>query len=86
MGPDSRGYGIAEPSVISMGSCANAVSAVVWQDWGAPIARGSGLGCVQSGPSPRYDVVASDIGDCQGTLAYRRLRFGDGSTQDICSG
>lgn len=86
MGPSSRGYGTERPSVISMGSCPNAVSTVVWQDWGAPVAHGSGLGCVQSGPSPRYDLVASDIGDCQGVLAYRWLQIGDGWAQDICNG
>lgn len=49
MGPASREYGSEQPTVISMGSCANAISKIVWQDWGSPEAHGSGLGCVQTG-------------------------------------
>jgi hypothetical protein len=86
MGPQSRGYGTEKPSVISMGSCANAISAIVWRDWGAPMAHGSGVGCVQFGQPPRYDLTASDLGDCRGVLAYRRLQIGNDLAQDICSG
>jgi hypothetical protein len=88
MGPASRGYGSEQPAVISMGSCPNAISKIVWQDWGAPVAHGSGLGCVQVGEPPQYQLVASDIGMCEGVLAYRKLQIGDGSgsSQDICKG
>jgi hypothetical protein len=89
MGPASRGYGSEQPAVISMGSCANAISKIVWQDWGAPVAHGSGLGCVQFGQPPQYPLMASNtsnIGMCQGILAYRTLMIGVGQSQDICSG
>jgi hypothetical protein len=85
-GPGSRGYGTEQPTVISMGSCANAIHDVVWQDWGAPEAHGTGLGCVQVGESPQYSLVASNIGMCQGVLAYRMLQIGGDSPYDICGG
>lgn len=86
MGPSSVGYGSEQPSTISMGSCPNAISKIVWQDWGAPVAHGSGLGCVQYGDPPQYPLVASNIGMCQGVLAYRTLQISTNGPQDICSG
>jgi hypothetical protein len=86
MGPESRGYGSEQPAVISMGSCPNAISKIVWQDWGSPEADGSGLGCVQYGQPPRYPLVASNIVMCQGVLAYRTLQISTNPPQDICSG
>ncbi|GAB93381.1 hypothetical protein GORHZ_217_00090 [Gordonia rhizosphera NBRC 16068] len=84
VGPDARGYGTEQPAVISMGSCPNAISQIVWRDWGASVAHGSGLGCVQTGQPPRYALVASDIGMCQGVLAYRTLQISTNPPQDIC--
>ncbi|NMN95057.1 hypothetical protein [Antrihabitans stalactiti] len=75
MGPNSLGYGTEQPSVISMGSCPNAISQIVWQDWGAAVAHGSGLGCVEYGPQPRYQLVASGLGMCHGVMAYRALQI-----------
>lgn len=82
----SRGYGSEQPAVISLGLCPNTISKIVWQDWGAPVAHGSGLGCVQVGEPPQYQLVASDIGMCQGVLAYRTLQIGANPPQDICNG
>jgi hypothetical protein len=86
MGPASRGYGSEQPTVISMGSCANAISKIVWQDWGTPEAHGSGLGCAQVEQPPPYPLVASNIGMCHGLLAYRTLQISTNPPQDICSG
>lgn len=74
MGPHSVGYGSERPAVISMCSCANAISKIVWQDWGEPVAHGSGQGCTQSGAPPQYPLVASNIGQCQGILAFEPCR------------
>ncbi len=84
MGPAALGYGTEHPDVISMGSCPNAISHIVWQDWGSPQTHGSGLGCVQYGQPPRYDLVASNIGTCHGVMAYRSMQISSNSPQDIC--
>ena len=86
-GSHALGYGTEEPSVISMGSCANAISRIRWENWGSPVTHGSGEGCVQVGEPPWYALMASDLGMCHGVLAYRALRIGNGGlSHDICDG
>ncbi len=85
-GGGSQGYGTERPPVITLGNCASAVSKIQWQDWGGPEARGTGLGCVQAGDPPRYTLVASDLGQCHGVPAYRKLDIGGGGPSSICDG
>lgn len=68
-----------------MGSCANAIFDIEWQNWGAEVASGSGSGCVQYGDSPRYEITASDPGLCAGIPAYRTLQIGTNPPQVICA-
>jgi hypothetical protein len=84
MGGNSAGYGTEAPATISLGSCANAISTISWDSWGGPNARGVGTGCVQTGTSPRYTLIASDLGLCKGVVAYRSLQIGPSSPQSIC--
>ncbi|NMO01510.1 hypothetical protein HH308_09830 [Gordonia sp. TBRC 11910] len=84
MGSTSRGYGSTQPDAITMGSCANAISRIVWHNWGAPESYGSGLGCVQVGEMPRYSLVASNVGPCHGVLAYRALAIAGDVARNIC--
>ncbi|MCG7594103.1 hypothetical protein [Mycobacterium sp. PSTR-4-N] len=86
IGPASLGYGSEHPTVISMGSCANTVTDIVWQNWGGTQAHGSGLGCVQVGQPPQYQLIASDIAVCRGKLAYRTLQISTNPPQIICGG
>ncbi|MFE3545225.1 hypothetical protein ACFXK0_19875 [Nocardia sp. NPDC059177] len=86
MGPTARGYGSEHPTAISLGSCANLISEIVWTDWGAPTAHGNGRACVQFGEPPQYPLVASNIGMCQGVPAYRTLQISTNPPQDICGG
>lgn len=85
IGATSRGYGSEQPAVISMGLCANTISQIVWQDWGTPVAHGTGVGCIQIGQPPQYLLVASNIGMCEGVLAYRTLQISTNPPQDICN-
>lgn len=78
------GYGTERPATISLGSCANAIHDIVWDDWGGPTAHGSGTACQQSGTAPRYSLVASDIGTCHGQTAYRTLQISTNNPQPIC--
>lgn len=86
VGGNARGYGTERPEVISMGTCASAISKITWDSWGGPEAHGTGTGCVQMGDAPQYALIASDLGPCHGQLAYRKLQIGsDGGSGSICS-
>lgn len=86
-GVNATGYGTQKPSSISLGSCANTIDDIVWEGWGSSVAHGTGKGCVQSGEPPDYGLVASDLGLCNGVLAYRKLAFSaSGEPQSICGG
>ncbi|MDT7761075.1 MAG: hypothetical protein QOC63_495 [Mycobacterium sp.] len=84
MGGTSVGYGTEQPVTISLGSCANAISHITWDSWGGPIAQGAGTACAQTGTPPQYTLVASDLGPCQGILAYRTLQISSNVPQSIC--
>ncbi|WP_246007696.1 hypothetical protein [Gordonia oryzae] len=82
---NETGYGTAQPSSISLGSCSNSIVQITWQGWGNDVAFGTGIGCSTTGPGSRYTLVASDIGTCNGVRAYRKLNFGSNtSPTDIC--
>lgn len=84
----SIGYGTPRPRTVSLNSlCANSISNITWESWGGPTATGNGMVCAPAaspssgGPSV---ITATDLGDCQGTRAYRQL-FVDGEfAWNIC--
>jgi hypothetical protein len=84
MGGSSVGYGTERPATISLGSCANAISSITWDSWGEPVAHGDGTACAQTGTPAHYALVASDLGLCQGVLAYRTFQIGPNDPQSIC--
>jgi hypothetical protein len=84
IGDNSVGYGTERPAKISLGSCANAIDDIAWDDWGGPVAHGAGTACRQSGTPPRYSLVASEIGMCNGQIAYRTLQISTNDPQSIC--
>lgn len=88
----SVGYGTARPNGISTNSlCGNTIDGISWENWGEPVAQGSGTWCQNSGarsrgepPSP-VQLTASDIGECQGKIAYRMLQFDAQPPTSICT-
>lgn len=87
----SMGFGDARPAVISPGSmCGNLVHDIVWDGWGGPVARGSGVWCQSAGevgePVRPVRLTASDLGPCHGTVAYRSLQYGDAEPMSVCYG
>ena len=87
----SVGFGTARPNGISTNSlCGNTINDISWDSWGGPVARGSGTLCQSSGaasrgePRQQVSLTASDIGDCQGKQAYRKLQWDSGAPQPIC--
>lgn len=74
-GPNQKGFGQARPSEFyGGGSTSDSVDAITWDDWGGPNAHGHGTSRSDQGERPA-DIVALDLGDCHGTLAYRRLAW-----------
>ncbi|MFC5061693.1 hypothetical protein [Actinomycetospora atypica] len=81
--PDSRGYGSPRPSVIDGGaSSSGLVEGVRWSDWGEDRARGRGTALYvpegsanAEGRRERAEVVAFDLGECDGRRAYRRVAW-----------
>lgn len=104
--PDLRGIGEVRPSEIWLGgTAAGTVDDITWDSWGEAQATGTGTGYyvgpgefgADASAEPAV-IVASDLGDCDGQLAYRRLNWyfpGQGQTsgmntnltpEDLCSG
>lgn len=82
-GQYSIGYGEVRPDLTSLSSvCANSMSNITWDSWGGPTATGTGVPC--SNPSATVRIVAGDLGDCNGTFAYRSIQYDDGEVQNIC--
>lgn len=97
----SQGLGTEHPSTIDPGGDSNGiVTDAVWSNWGAPTATGSGTADrvapgapLASGTPETATLVATDLGDCHGRLAYRSLgryfpQHGEtapASFQPICS-
>ncbi|WP_162958316.1 hypothetical protein [Nocardia yunnanensis] len=91
----SVGFGSVKPSDLSINSlCDNTITAVRWDSWGGATAVGHGQACVpagEGGGTKPVDLLASDKGDCHGSLAYRHLKAtdstpagGDDWPGDIC--
>ena len=100
--PDARGYGSPRPSVIDGGaSSTGLVEGVRWSDWGEDRARGRGTALYvpegsanAEGRRERAEVVAFDLGECDGRRAYRRVTwyfpqhdegFDPARSQPLCS-
>lgn len=103
--PDVIGFGTARPTEINAnGDGTSYIDGVTWESWGGPTATGRGTaswvppnGYASDGVPRPAVVVASDLGDCGGQLAYRRVGWyfptegetslapGDGY-DDICDG
>lgn len=95
--PNGSGYGTAAPSNINNGgSRTGAVDNIVWSGWGTARATGTGTGFNSQGDMMRgapatksVQVVAYDLGDCNGVTAYRRIYVGPSFTEsgsmDICA-
>ncbi len=100
-GPNQQGFGQVRPrKFYGGGTSTGMVRQITWTSWGGQRARGRGIGYYippggygyQARPEPAR-IVASDLGDCQGQLAYRRVDWyfpgqgqtlGDGGYFDIC--
>lgn len=88
----SVGYGTPRPNGISTNSlCGNTINDISWESWGGPVAQGSGTWCQNSGAQSRGEpprpvqLTASDIGECQGKIAYRTLQFDDQPPTPMCT-
>lgn len=86
----SVGYGTARPKRLSLNSmCANTISDITWESWGGPSVVGRGLVCAPAG-SPDTGgpstITATDIGDCFGERAYRRVLINGELAWNVCSG
>ena len=89
----SVGFGEARPAQLSQNSmCGNTITGISWSSWGGPTAQGAGLWCqsagaVSRGEAPKpVSLTASDLGSCNGVLAYRTLRYDSGETIPVCLG
>lgn len=101
--PSQKGYGQVEPATVTNGGDPTGiVRHIRWRGWGSARATGTGTGwraprdrgISNSRPTPAR-VVAWDLGNCRGRLAYRRItwyfpshgeRFDPRSYIDICTG
>jgi hypothetical protein len=101
--PAQEGWGTPHPQRIFNGGDPTGIAFdLAWESWGGPTAtahgqtylvpEGEGYGVADAVPGP-VTVVAFDLGDCHGYLAYRRYQWliGDqqldaarGSDYDIC--
>ncbi|WP_019632219.1 hypothetical protein [Actinomadura atramentaria] len=80
-GSDQEGYGtVLPPMIFNGGDPTGVVENVVWSGWGEPAATATGTALwapdgVSEGTMEPARVVASDLGDCRGALAYRRVTW-----------
>ncbi|GAA4752170.1 hypothetical protein GCM10023199_34400 [Actinomycetospora chibensis] len=103
--PNQTGFGaVRPPEVYAGGDPTGMVTDVTWQSWGGPTAIGRGTGSwmppdgyVSDSVSRPAVVVATNLGDCHGRLAYRSVGWyfpTEGETslppgngyEDICDG
>jgi hypothetical protein len=80
--PAARGLGAARPTVIDLGGADSTgiVEGVTWQSWDGPTATGTGTAGFVAPDAPLASavqetatIIASDLGDCDGRPAYRRV-------------
>ncbi|WP_133248633.1 hypothetical protein [Williamsia muralis] len=84
----SVGYGTARPTTVSLNSlCANTISNITWSTWGGMEATGQGQMCAPAG-SPEsggpVQLTATDVGDCDGATAYRKLLINGRQAWNLC--
>lgn len=94
-----EGYGTVLPTkIFNGGDPSGLVQNVRWSNWGSPQATATGQALwvttsVADGVMEPVQVVATDLGDCMGTMAYRKLtwyfpqhgqKFTPGDLADIC--
>ncbi|MEJ2862436.1 zinc ribbon domain-containing protein [Actinomycetospora flava] len=101
--PNQTGFGDVRPGeVYAGGSSTGQVTGVTWESWGGTEATGRGTGlwvpdgvATSDGVQRPVVVVASDLGDCHGRLAYRSVGWYfptqgettvNGGYEDICDG
>jgi len=81
---ESKGYGHAEPSLLSSGGNAFTfeVTKISWEHWGEKRAVGHGTGwyvppgnALLDGHKEAMKLVAFDLGSCHGRRAYRKLSW-----------
>lgn len=88
--PDASGLGTVRPTLFSIASTGSSTTRdVVWDSWGGPQATGHGVTADgASHPNVPLNLVAFDLGTCDGHPAYRKLhRFAPGEqgvVDDIC--
>ena len=102
-GPYQEGFGTPRPSRVYFGGVSSgSVDSITWDDWGGETARGNGTGFYVAPGAIQADnqespakIVAFDLGDCGGTLAYRKITwyfpafgetFDPANANDICDG
>ncbi|WP_207837272.1 hypothetical protein [Williamsia soli] len=83
------GYGTERPELLSLNSlCSNTISDITWTSWGGETATGTGTVCAPAGDPTSggpTQLTATDLGDCYGVQAYRRLTLASGGTLNTCS-
>lgn len=74
--PDATGLGTVRPTVFSLASTASSTTRdVVWDSWGGAQATGHGVTANgASDPNHPLNLVAQDLGACNGHLVYRQLQ------------
>lgn len=91
---DQIGIGTVAPAEFTTGDpVAGLVREIAWSNWGDAEATASGRVIYSELASDLVGVVASDLGECQGTIAYRLVEWfapeqgqsqGNGSQLDVC--
>jgi hypothetical protein len=91
----AEGFGTVRPNTFSIASTASStVRQIAWDSWGGPQAIGHGVtyGGVDD-PDVAVQVVAFDLGDCNGQFVYRQVArvapgqsFNAGDGHNVCHG
>lgn len=96
---NGKGYGTTRPTLVhNGGGPTTGVKDITWSSWGGPTAEGVGTGTWQTAGlgSEEYipaNIIASEIGTCNGTRAYTRItwyfptkgeKLGDRRLMDAC--
>jgi hypothetical protein len=97
------GFGQVRPAAFSNGGDpTGSVGSVAWDSWGKPMATGTGISTyvgpnqsVVEGSHEPVQIVAFDLGDCDGQSMYRKVEwffpqhgqsFDASMAEDICNG
>jgi hypothetical protein len=79
--PSAQGFGTVKPKTVFLGGDPTGLfKHLSWKQWGKKKATGHGTGFYDPPGKPtaesvkaKVTLVASSLGECQGTLAYRKL-------------